>query len=76
MAYARFLPNYDASFSLNEGLRPRLHRRCQGTKAVPEAKTLGELTKRAWELEVQVMIEDPDTLAENIDYSGLLTGLE
>jgi thiamine biosynthesis protein ThiC len=76
MAYARFLPNYDASFSLNEGLRPRLHRRCQGRRKFSEAKTLGELAKRARELEVQVMIEDPDTLAENTDYSGLLTGLE
>jgi hypothetical protein len=44
-----------------------------GRRQFSEAKTLGELTKRAWELEVQVMIEDTDTLAENTDYSGLLT---
>ncbi|MBI4367996.1 MAG: phosphomethylpyrimidine synthase ThiC [Candidatus Omnitrophica bacterium] len=50
---------YDVSFSLGDGLRPGCLADASDEAQFAELKTLGELTKRAWEHDVQVMIEGP-----------------
>ena len=50
---------YDVSFSLGDGLRPGSIADANDEAQFAELKTLGELTKRAWKHDVQVMIEGP-----------------
>ena len=50
---------YDVSFSLGDGLRPGCIQDANDDAQFSELKTLGELTHRAWEHDVQVMIEGP-----------------
>ncbi len=50
---------YDVSFSLGDGLRPGSIADANDQAQFAELKTLGELTKVAWEHDVQVMIEGP-----------------
>ncbi len=50
---------YDVSFSLGDGLRPGCIADASDEAQFAELKTLGELTRKAWEFEVQVMIEGP-----------------
>ena len=50
---------YDVSFSLGDGLRPGCLADASDEAQFGELKTLGELTKKAWEHDVQVMIEGP-----------------
>lgn len=50
---------YDVSFSLGDGLRPGSIFDANDAAQFAELKTLGELTKRAWEKDCQVMIEGP-----------------
>ena len=50
---------YDVSFSLGDGLRPGSIADANDEAQFAELKTLGELTKRAWQHDVQVMIEGP-----------------
>jgi phosphomethylpyrimidine synthase len=50
---------YDVSFSLGDGLRPGSIYDANDEAQFAELRTLGELTKRAWEHDVQVMIEGP-----------------
>jgi len=50
---------YDVSFSLGDSLRPGSLADASDEAQFAELKTLGELTRRAWEQEVQVMIEGP-----------------
>lgn len=50
---------YDVSFSLGDGLRPGSVADANDEAQFGELRTLGELTKRAWEHDVQVMIEGP-----------------
>jgi phosphomethylpyrimidine synthase len=50
---------YDVSFSLGDGLRPGSVADASDEAQFAELQTLGELTKKAWEQEVQVMIEGP-----------------
>jgi phosphomethylpyrimidine synthase len=47
------------SFSLGDGLRPGCIADASDEAQFAELKTLGELTKKAWEYDVQVMIEGP-----------------
>src|ERR1700716_3993244 len=49
----------DVSFSLGDGLRPGCLADASDEAQFAELKTLGELTKIAWEHDVQVMIEGP-----------------
>lgn len=63
---------YDVSFSLGDGLRPGCTADANDAAQFAELKTLGELTKIAWQHEVQVMIEGPGhvpmhLLKENMD---------
>lgn len=50
---------YDISLSLGDGLRPGSIADANDEAQFAELKTLGELTKTAWEKNVQVMIEGP-----------------
>ncbi|MBB4076042.1 phosphomethylpyrimidine synthase [Bartonella fuyuanensis] len=50
---------YDISLSLGDGLRPGSIADANDEAQFSELKTLGELTKIAWEKNVQVMIEGP-----------------
>ncbi len=50
---------YDCSFSLGDSLRPGCLHDASDEAQLAELKTLGELTKRAWEHDVQVMVEGP-----------------
>lgn len=50
---------YDVSFSLGDGLRPGCVQDANDAAQFGELETLGELTKIAWEHDVQVMIEGP-----------------
>lgn len=50
---------YDVSFSLGDGLRPGSLADANDEAQFGELRTLGELTKKAWQHDVQVMIEGP-----------------
>ena len=50
---------YDVSFSLGDGLRPGSIYDANDEAQLAELRTLGELTKIAWEHDCQVMIEGP-----------------
>lgn len=50
---------YDVSISLGDGLRPGCLADASDEAQFAELETLGELTLRAWEQDVQVMIEGP-----------------
>lgn len=50
---------YDVSFSLGDGLRPGSIADANDEAQFAELETLGELTKIAWEHDVQVMVEGP-----------------
>lgn len=63
---------YDVSFSLGDGLRPGCIQDANDEAQFNELRTLGELTQRAWEHDVQVMIEGPGhvpmhMIKENMD---------
>ncbi len=63
---------YDISFSLGDGLRPGCIADANDEAQFSELETLGELTKVAWEHDVQVMIEGPGhvpmhKIKENMD---------
>ena len=50
---------YDVSFSLGDGLRPGSVADANDAAQFAELETLGELTKRAWARDCQVMVEGP-----------------
>jgi phosphomethylpyrimidine synthase len=50
---------YDVSFSLGDGFRPGAIADANDAAQFAELETLGELTKIAWEHDVQVMVEGP-----------------
>ena len=62
---------YDVTISAGDGLRPGCLADASDAAQFAELKTLGELTRRAWEKDVQVMIEGPghvpfDQIAMNV----------
>ncbi len=66
------MKRYDVSFSLGDGLRPGSIADANDEAQFGELETLGELTKIAWEHDVQVMIEGPGhvpmhKIKENVD---------
>jgi phosphomethylpyrimidine synthase len=68
----KIFTKYDVSFSLGDGLRPGCIADASDEAQFSELKTLGELTKKAWEYDVQVMIEGPghvpmDKIKEQVD---------
>ncbi|MGI8788173.1 MAG: phosphomethylpyrimidine synthase ThiC [Pyrinomonadaceae bacterium] len=63
---------YDVSFSLGDGLRPGSIADANDEAQFAELDTLGELTKIAWEMDCQTMIEGPGhvpmhLIKENMD---------
>ncbi|WP_411340362.1 phosphomethylpyrimidine synthase ThiC [Sphingopyxis sp. J-6] len=63
---------YDIAYSLGDGLRPGSIADANDEAQFAELYTLGELTKRAWAQDVQVMIEGPGhvpmhKIKENMD---------
>ncbi|MCS7030438.1 MAG: phosphomethylpyrimidine synthase ThiC [Gloeomargarita sp. SKYG116] len=50
---------YDVSFSLGDSLRPGCLHDASDEAQLAELRTLGELTRKAWEHDVQVMVEGP-----------------
>lgn len=50
---------YDVSFSLGDSLRPGCTHDASDEAQLAELKTLGQLTRKAWEHDVQVMVEGP-----------------
>ena len=68
----KVMAKYDVSFSLGDGLRPGCVADASDEAQFAELKTLGELTTKAWESDVQVMIEGPghvplDKIKEQVD---------
>ncbi len=55
----RIFKKHDVTFSLGDGLRPGSVADASDEAQFAELKTLGELTKVAWEHDCQVMIEGP-----------------
>ena len=53
------LRQYDVTISLGDSLRPGCLHDASDRAQFAELDTLGELTKRAWERDVQVMVEGP-----------------
>ena len=63
---------YDVSFSLGDGLRPGSVADANDAAQFAELETLGELTRIAWDMDCQVMIEGPGhvpmhKIRENMD---------
>jgi phosphomethylpyrimidine synthase len=66
------MAQYDVTFSLGDGLRPGSIADANDEAQLSELRTLGELTKIAWEYDVQVMVEGPghvpmNKIKENMD---------
>ena len=55
----KIFKKHDVSFSLGDGLRPGSIADASDEAQFAELKVLGELTQKAWEHDVQVMIEGP-----------------
>ena len=53
------LRHYDVTVSLGDGLRPGSIHDASDEAQFAELETLGELTRRAWKRDVQVMVEGP-----------------
>ncbi|WP_301107995.1 phosphomethylpyrimidine synthase ThiC [Sporosarcina sp.] len=66
------MKQYDVAFSLGDGLRPGSIADANDEAQFAELETLGELTKIAWQHDVQVMVEGPGhvpmhLIKENVD---------
>src|SRR5699024_3837906 len=66
------MKTYDIAFSLGDGLRPGSIADANDEAQLAELETLGELTRIAWEHDVQVMVEGPGhvpmhLIKENMD---------
>ncbi|MFZ2552876.1 phosphomethylpyrimidine synthase ThiC [Psychrobacter urativorans] len=59
------MKQYDVAFSLGDGLRPGCLQDANDAAQFGELRTLGEVTKIAWEHDVQVMVEGPGHVAMN-----------
>jgi len=71
-AICKIFKKHDVSFSFGDGLRPGCIADASDEAQFAELKVLGELTKKAWEHDVQVMIEGPghvpmDKIKEQVD---------
>src|SRR5579872_7409806 len=71
-AICKIFKKHDVSFSLGDGLRPGCLADASDEAQFAELRVLGDLTKMAWEHDVQVMIEGPghvplDKIKEQVD---------
>ncbi|EAP8715715.1 phosphomethylpyrimidine synthase ThiC [Salmonella enterica subsp. enterica serovar Praha] len=67
---------YDVSLSLGDGLRPGSIQDANDEAQFSELHTLGELTKIAWEYDVQVMIEGPGHVPMHMIHRNMTEELE
>jgi phosphomethylpyrimidine synthase len=58
-AICEIFKKYDVTFSLGDGLRPGCLADASDEAQFGELRVLGELTRKAWEHDVQVMVEGP-----------------
>jgi len=70
---------YDITMSLGDACRPGCLKDASDISQIEELITLGELTKRAWEKDVQVMVEGPghmplDQIAANMKIQQTICG--
>ncbi len=70
---------YDVTMSLGDACRPGCLKDASDISQIEELITLGELTKRAWEKNVQVMVEGPghmplDQIAANMKIQQTICG--
>src|SRR3954453_20506283 len=68
----KILAKHDVSYSLGDGLRPGCIADASDAATFDELAVLGDLTTKAWEQDVQVMIEGPghvplDKIKEQVD---------
>ncbi|WP_421347258.1 phosphomethylpyrimidine synthase ThiC [Aeromonas veronii] len=67
---------YDVALSLGDGLRPGSVYDANDEAQFAELRTLGELTKIAWEYDVQVMIEGPGHVPMHMIERNMIEQLE
>ncbi len=67
---------YDVAFSLGDGLRPGSLADANDAAQFAELETLGELTKIAWQHDVQVMIEGPGHVPMHLVQENMTKQLE
>jgi phosphomethylpyrimidine synthase len=67
---------YDVAFSLGDGLRPGSIADANDEAQFAELDTLGELTRIAWELDCQVMIEGPGHVPMHLVRENMTRQLE
>jgi phosphomethylpyrimidine synthase len=67
---------YDVSFSLGDGLRPGSIADANDAAQFAELETLGELTRIAWNHDVQVMIEGPGHVPMHLIHVNMEKQLE
>ena len=58
-AICEIFKKYDVTFSLGDGLRPGCLADASDEAQFAELRVLGDLTRKAWEHDVQVMVEGP-----------------
>jgi phosphomethylpyrimidine synthase len=58
-AICEIFKKYDVAFSLGDGLRPGCLADASDAAQFAELKVLGDLTRKAWKHDVQVMVEGP-----------------
>ncbi len=69
-AICEIFKQHDVSFSLGDSLRPGCLHDASDKAQLAELKVLGELTRRAWEHDVQVMVEGPGHVPmDQIDFN-------
>jgi phosphomethylpyrimidine synthase len=67
---------YDVSFSLGDGLRPGSIADANDAAQFSELETLGELTRIAWQHDVQTMIEGPGHIPMHLIHINMQKQLE
>ncbi|MFA6239336.1 MAG: phosphomethylpyrimidine synthase ThiC [Candidatus Hydrogenedentales bacterium] len=67
---------YDIAFSIGDGLRPGSIADANDEAQFAELKTQGDLTKRAWEFDVQVMNEGPGHIPMHMIHENVTKQLE
>jgi phosphomethylpyrimidine synthase len=72
----RIMAAYDVAFSIGDGLRPGCLADANDEAQFAELETQGELTRRAWEHNVQVMNEGPGHVPMHLIHENMTRQLE
>jgi len=75
-AICEIMAAYDVSFSIGDGLRPGSIEDANDEAQFGELRTQGELTRRAWEFDVQVMNEGPGHVPMHMIHENMRKQLE